>query len=252
MDETKTEPIAPPVRSILRAAEDRAAADGRLSVERRSLRDAIESTASGGRTPIIAEIKPTSPTTEGVRDDDPVTLARDMVEGGATALSVLTEPAHFGGSVETLERVREAVDVPILRKDFVLDETHLDAVAADAILLIARFVDDLASLVAGARERGMEPLVEVHSRAELETALAADATLIGINNRDLARLEVDLGTFERVAPAAPDETTLVAESGISSPADARRMREAGADAMLVGSAIMAGDVRERTAELVAA
>lgn len=252
MDETKTETIAPAVRSILRAADDRPRPDGRVSVDGRSLREAIETTADDGRTPVIAEIKPTSPTTEGVRDDDPVALAREMVAGGATALSVLTESAHFGGSPETLNRVRADVDVPVLRKDFVLDEAGLDRVAADAVLLIARFVDDLATLVDGARDRGMEPLVEVHSGAELEAALAADATVIGINNRDLARLEVDLGTFERVAPAAPEDVTLVAESGISSAADVRRMREAGADALLVGSAIMAGDVRERTAELVAA
>lgn len=252
MDETKTGTIAPAVRSILRAADDRSRPDGRVSVEGRSLRGAIESTASDGRTPVITEIKPTSPTTEGVRDDDPVALAREMVAGGATALSVLTESAHFGGSPETLERVRGAVEVPVLRKDFVLDEAGLDLVASDAVLLIARFVDDLSALVDGARDRGMEPLVEVHSRAELEAALAADATVIGINNRDLARLEVDLATFERVAPRAPEDVTLVAESGISSSADVRRMCEAGADALLVGSAIMAGDVRERTAELVAA
>ncbi|MFB6094580.1 MAG: indole-3-glycerol phosphate synthase [Halanaeroarchaeum sp.] len=250
MDETNA--MAPAVRAILRAAADRSVPTGRVSVDARSLRDAVRRAASTGRLPVIAEIKPTSPTTEGVRTDDPVELARSMVAGGATALSVLTEPEHFGGSTETLERVRAAVDVPVLRKDFLLEERHLDAVAADAVLLVTRFLDDLDGMVVAARDRGMEPLVEVHTREELATATSAGADLIGVNNRDLARLEVDLDTFERVAPAAPEDATLVAESGIESAADARRMRAAGADAVLVGSAIMAGDVEERTAGLVGA
>lgn len=250
MDETTT--LAPAVQSILRAADRREAPGDRVTVDARSLPAAIDATTAAGRTPVIAEIKPTSPTTDGTRDEDPVALARQMVAGGATAISVLTEPEHFGGSTEALAAVRAAVEVPILRKDFVTAEAHLDAVAADAVLLIARFVDDLAGLVKAARERGMEPLVEVHSHAELETALDAGATLVGINNRDLARLEVDLGTVEEVAPAAPDDVTLVAESGIASPEDVRRMQSAGADAMLVGSAIMAGDAKARTRELVRA
>jgi len=250
MDETTT--LAPAVQSILRAADRRESPGIRVSVDARSLTDAIAATVAAGRTPVIAEIKPTSPTTDGTRDDDPVALAQAMVAGGATAISVLTEPEHFGGSTEALTAVREAIDVPVLRKDFVRAEAHLDAVAADAVLLIARFVDDLAGLVAAARDRGMEPLVEVHSRSELESALDAGATLVGINNRDLARLEVDLGTVEAVAPAVPDGVTLVAESGIGGPEDVRRMKTAGADAMLVGSAIMAGDVRATTRELVRA
>lgn len=249
MDETNA--MAPAVRSILRAADERPDPDGRVAVDGRSLVAAIETTNDDGRVPIIAEVKPTSPTTDGIRTDDPVSLAREMVAGGATALSVLTEPEHFGGSTESLERIRETVDVPVLRKDFVRREAHLDAVAADAVLLIARFVDDLPHLVDAARDRGMEPLVEAHSSDELDEALEAGAALVGINNRDLARLDVDLATFERVATSAPADVTLVAESGIQTPEDVRRMREAGADALLVGSAIMAGDVRERTRELVA-
>jgi len=174
-----------------------------------------------------------------------------MVAGGAAALSVLTEPEHFGGSVDTLERVRDAVDVPVLRKDFVVDEAQLDAVESDVVLLIARFVgDDLPDLLAAARDRGFQVLVEVHDRDELERALDAGATTVGVNNRDLAELVVDLGTFESVAPHVPDEVTLIAESGIESPADVRRMRDAGADALLVGSAIMDGSVAANTHELV--
>jgi indole-3-glycerol phosphate synthase len=175
-----------------------------------------------------------------------------MVDGGAAALSVLTEPEHFGGSVETLERIREAVDVPVLRKDFLLREAHLDVVEADVVLLIARFLDDLTGMVEAARSRGFQPLVEVHTAAELERAVDAGAELVGVNNRDLGRLEVDLGTFERVAPSVPEDVTLVAESGIETTADVRRMREAGADALLVGTAIMDGDVRGNTERLTQA
>ncbi|MFD1565713.1 indole-3-glycerol phosphate synthase [Haloarchaeobius amylolyticus] len=248
--------LAPAVQSILEAARERSGGDG-VDVDARSVPDALADAEAAGRVPVIAEVKPTSPTADGTRDDDPVELAQAMVDGGATALSVLTEPTHFGGSPEALTRIREAVDVPVLRKDFVLDEAGMDVVEADLLLLIARFVDDLAGLVTAARERGFQPLVEVHDRDELETALAAGADLIGVNNRDLAKLEVDLETFESVAPEVPDDVTLIAESGISSPEDVRRMREAGADALLVGSAIMdhgAGDsdVTENTRRLVEA
>ena len=247
--------LAPAVRSILSAARERAAAGseagGPVSVTPRDLSAAFERAEADGRVPVIAEVKPTSPTTEGAREDDPVALAEGMVAGGAAALSVLTEPEHFGGSVETLERVRDAVDVPVLRKDFVVDEAQLDAVESDVVLLIARFVgDDLPDLLAAARDRGFQVLVEVHDREELERALDAGATTIGVNNRDLAELVVDLGTFESVAPHAPDDATLIAESGIGSRGDVRRMRAAGADALLVGSAIMDGDVEANTRRLV--
>ncbi|ELZ51572.1 indole-3-glycerol phosphate synthase [Halorubrum distributum JCM 9100] len=249
--------LAPAVRSILSAARDRADAAAEageaVSVAPRDLEAAFERAEADGRVPVIAEVKPTSPTTEGSREDDPVALAEGMVAGGAVALSVLTEPEHFGGSVDTLGRVREAVDVPVLRKDFVVDEAQLDAVESDVVLLIARFVgDDLPDLLAAARDRGFQVLVEVHDREELERAVDAGATTIGVNNRDLAELVVDLGTFESVAPHVPDDATLIAESGIGSPADVRRMRTAGADALLVGSAIMDGDVEANTRELVRA
>jgi len=253
--------LAPAVESILSAARERAepgavvrsAAADRVAVTPRDLQAAFDRAEADGRVPVIAEVKPTSPTTEGTRDDDPVALAEAMVAGGAAALSVLTEPEHFGGSVETLGRVREAVDVPVLRKDFVVAASQLDDAESDVVLLIARFVgDDLPDLIAAARDRGFQVLVEVHDRAELAGALDAGATTIGVNNRDLARLAVDLGTFESVAPHAPDDVTLIAESGIGSPADVRRMRAAGADALLVGSAIMDGDVAANTRGLVRA
>ncbi|WP_411965658.1 indole-3-glycerol phosphate synthase [Haloferax sp. YSMS24] len=242
--------LAPEVRAILDAARERPGGDTRVSVDARSFPDAVRETVADGRVPVITEVKPTSPTTAGVRDDDPVELAREMVAGGATALSVLTEPDHFGGSLESLRRIREAVDVPVLRKDFVMREDQLDAVESDLVLLIARFVgDDLPDLVEAARERGFQPLVEVHTRDELVAALAAGADIVGINNRDLAKLDVDLGTFEELAPEVPDDVLLVAESGVKTPDDVRRMREAGADALLVGTAIMDGDVRQNTQSL---
>ena len=247
-----SEEMAPAVESILSAARERGGGDARLSVSPRSLPDAFAAAEADGRVPIVAEVKPTSPTTDGERGDDPVALAEEMVAGGAAALSVLTEPEHFGGSPEALTRVREAVDVPVLRKDFLLHEAQLDAVEADVVLLIARFLDDLPGMLDAARERGFQVLVEVHDGAELATALDAGADIVGVNNRDLAELEVDLGTFERVAPEAPDDTTLIAESGVSTPADVRRMRAAGADALLVGSAIMDGDVRTNTETLTRA
>jgi len=237
---TAEKEAAPAVRSILAAAEGRGDEE-RVAVEARSLPEAFAAAEADGRVPTIAEVKPTSPTTEGERGADPVALAEAMVAGGAAALSVLTEPEHFGGSPEALRAVREAVDVPVLRKDFLLEESHLDLVEADLLLLIARFLgEDLADMVAAARDRGFQPLIEVHTRAELDRAVEAGADVIGVNNRDLARLSVDLSTFERVAPGAPDEVTLIAESGIGSREDVRRMRAAGADGLLVGSAIMDG------------
>lgn len=243
--------LAPAVRSILAAARERRVEGERVAADARSFPAAFEAAEEDGRVPVIAEVKPTSPTTEGQSETDPVALAEAMVAGGAAALSVLTEPDHFGGSTEALARVRAAVDVPVLRKDFLVREAQLDAVAADAVLLIARFLgDDLGSMVTAARDRGMEPLVEVHTPDELAAALDAGAALVGVNNRDLGRLEVALDTFERVAATLPGdaEVRLVAESGIESGADVRRMRAAGADALLIGTAIMDGDVEQNTRE----
>jgi len=262
--------LAPAVEGILDAARTRDPPDGdRVTVDARDLPAAFAAAEADGRTPIVAEVKPTSPTTDGRREDDPVDLATEMGDGGAAALSVLTEPEHFGGSTDALARIRDAVDVPVLRKDFLLRERQLDAVESDVVLLIARFLrstddqqagvdgaDTLESMLAAARDRGFQALVEVHTERELERALDAGATVVGVNNRDLAALEVDLGTFERVADAVPadarGDVTLIAESGVGSTDDVARMRRAGADALLVGSAIMDGDVRANTDRLAGA
>ncbi|WP_323674951.1 indole-3-glycerol phosphate synthase [Halorubellus sp. PRR65] len=270
MNTSSGQGLAPAVEAILDAARTRdPPTGGRVDVDARDLPAAFQAASADGRAPLVAEVKPTSPTTDGTRDDDPVDLATAMVDGGAAALSVLTEPAHFDGSTENLQRVRAAVDVPVLRKDFLLREAQLDAVEADVVLLIARFLgsdgdpdagvdgaDTLESMLAAARDRGFQALVEVHTERELERALDAGARIVGVNNRDLARLEVDLGTFERVADAVPadarGDVTLIAESGVATTDDVSRMRAAGADALLVGSAIMDGDVRENTERLTAA
>ena len=245
--------VAPAVQSILDAAAARPGGDERVSVSPRSLSAAFAAAERDGRVPVIAEVKPTSPTTDGEHDADPAVLAKAMVDGGATALSVLTEPEHFGGSIENLRRVREAVDVPVLRKDFILREAQLDTADSDVILLIARFLgDDLEPMLAAAQDRGFQVLVEVHTAAELDAAIDAGAAVIGINNRDLTQLEVDLSTVERLAPDAPDDVTLIAESGVATVEDVRRMREAGADGLLIGSAIMDGDPQTNTERLTGA
>jgi len=241
------EELAPAVQEILASAADRPGGDSTVEADARSLPAAVAAAEGDGRVPVIAEVKPTSPTTEGTDEGDPVDLAEAMVEGGAAALSVLTEPDHFGGSIENLDRIRAAVDVPVLRKDFLLREAHLDAAESDVVLLIARFLgDDLEPMLRAAEDRGFQPLVEVHTEAELTAAVEAGASIIGINNRDLGQLEVDLATFEKLAPNVPDDVTLIAESGVSTVEDVRRMREAGADGLLIGTAIMDGDPTTNT------
>lgn len=241
--------VDPRVREILRSARQRSTPEGRVSVDPRDLSGALEEARMDGRDPVIAEVKPTSPTSDYEKEQDLVHAAEKMVEGGAAAISVLTEPDHFNGSARLLRGVRDAVDVPVLRKDFILEPSQLDRVEADMVLLIARFVDDLGEMVREARDRGFQPLVEVHTEQELELALETDAEVLGINNRDLSELEVDLGTVERLAPKASGDLTLVAESGLKTREDVERMMGSGADACLIGSAIMSGDITEKTSEL---
>lgn len=235
------EELAPAVESILSSARSRTPPETTVSVTARSIHAALADAAAAGRVPIIAEVKRTSPSQDRTHAVDPVAVAKQMVDGGAAAISVLTESTHFGGSPAALERIRAAVDVPVLRKDFILNEAELDRVEADAVLLIARFIDDLPGLVSAARSRGMTPLVEVHTSEELERALAADATLIGINNRDLGTLTVDLDRSERLLAEPTGDATIIAESGITTCSDVQRMVEAGADGLLIGTALMAGD-----------
>ncbi len=207
----------------------------------RSLAGALR--ACPGPRAIIAEIKPVSPTHGRLRIvPDHADLARELVLGGAAALSVLTEPLYFGGSPDRLARVRAAVEIPLLRKEFIIDERQLPetrALGADAVLLMAKVLGKrLAAFVDLARETGLEPLVEVQTEAEVELALGTDARLIGINNRDLSTLRIDLATTSRLSPLLRhDGRTVVSMSGVSSPADLRRLAP-DCDAFLIGSALM--------------
>lgn len=222
-------------------------------VKRYSLIQAIERAPT---TALIAEIKRASPSAGNIRPDaDPLEVARQMLKGGAVALSVLTEPKHFKGDPKFLRELKKVVKAPLLRKDFIVDEYQLYESAelgADAVLLIAKVLGkNLVEFLKTAEKLGMEPLVEATSEEEMELAKSAGAKLVGINNRDLETLEIDLRRTERLSPLVPEEATLVAESGINSREDVRRMLKAGVDAVLVGTALMrAKDIRRKVMELV--
>lgn len=192
---------------------------------------------SRGFIPIIAEIKPKA-LGRALSEEEVAAYASAYADNHACAISVLTEPTHFKGALKSALIARRA-GLPVLRKDFIIDERQLLQVQADLVLLIAALGIDLERFVYAARAFGMEPLVEVHTDEELEAALKTDARIIGINNRNLNTLEVDLGTFERLAPKAKQAGVfLVAESGVHSREDAMRMMQAGADALLVGTMLM--------------
>lgn len=215
------------------------------ALPRRSLRAAIEAARTRGELAVVGEVKRRSPSVGTIDAGvDPATQAAAYASAGAAGISVLTERDHFGGSLEDLAAVRSTVDVPVLRKDFVIDAHQLvearDA-GADAVLLIAALHDGpaLRALVDAAHELDLEVLLEVHDEPELERALATEADVLGVNNRNLRSFEVDLGTSERLAGiAADDRRPLLAESGVRTVADAARMRDAGVDGLLVGEALM--------------
>jgi indole-3-glycerol phosphate synthase len=203
---------------------------------------------SGPRPRIIAELKRRSPSKGEIRPGfEPVDCARAYEDGGAAALSVLTDEHYFGGHLDYLEKVRRAVALPLLRKDFVVDRYQLYEArlrGADAVLLIvsafpgAAGADSLATLRRAARGLGLDVLVEVHDEAELEVALGIEADLIGVNNRDLRTFDVDLGTTERLAARVPEGVAVVAESGIFTTEHLERLEAAGAHAFLVGESLM--------------
>jgi indole-3-glycerol phosphate synthase len=209
-----------------------------------------------GHLAVIAEMKQRTPTM-GVLADDyrPADLAHVYTDGGAAAISVLTHMAGFGGRPEHIMAARAATGLPILRKDFMTDPYEVAearAAGADAVLLIVAALDQepLAELLAVARSRGIAALVEVHDEAETRVAVELGAAVIGINHRNLQTFEVDLGLTERLRRLIPSEVVVVAESGIHSADEARRVREAGADAILVGEALMRSkDPAQRIKEL---
>jgi indole-3-glycerol phosphate synthase len=213
----------------------------------------------GGAGGVVAEVKRASPSKGWIREGLSVEAAvRGYREGGASAVSVLTERSRFGGSLADLEEAREAAGgTALLRKDFVLDRymvAEARAHGADLVLLMVSVLgEETAPMVRAAREYGLTPLVEVHDGEELATALAAGAELVGINNRNLKTLEVDLATSERLLPSVPAGVRAVVESGIRGSAEIRRFRALGADAFLVGEALVsAADPVALLAELVEA
>lgn len=195
---------------------------------------------------LIAEVKRSSPSKGALAQiADPAALACAYAEGGAAAISVLTEQRRFSGSLADLSAVRAAVDIPVLRKDFMVDEYQFweaRAYGADIVLLIVAALDQatLTSFLRLSRELGMTPLVEVHDEAETERAIAAGADVIGVNARDLKTLEVDRAVFARVAPLIPETCVRIAESGVRSALDVVEYGLAGADAVLVGEALVTG------------
>ncbi len=231
-------------------AERAAAAPGPL--------DAVAALTAPGVS-LIAEVKRRSPSKGDLAEiADPAGLASAYAEGGAAAISVLTEQRRFGGSLADLDSVRASVSVPLLRKDFVVDEYQVveaRAHGADLVLLIVAALSDerLTALLASIRDLGMTALVEVHDEGELRRALAAGADLVGVNARNLKTLEVDTAVVARLLPLIPNGVVKIAESGVRGPEDVRRYAAAGADAVLVGEALVTGaDPAGSAAALVAA
>jgi indole-3-glycerol phosphate synthase len=208
------------------------------------VRDFVHAITSAPEPRVIAEVKRRSPSRGEIRANfDPVACALAYAEGGAAAISVLTDEAFFGGHLDFLAAIRRAVSVPLLRKDFVIDAYQVDearVAGADAVLLIAAALasEALGALRGRAETLGLCALVEVHDEAELEVAVAAGARVIGINNRDLRTFETDLGVTERLAPRVPEGVVVVAESGIFTRSDMARLAASGADAFLVGESLM--------------
>ncbi len=255
------------IQDIIKSTEERvklinhSQCDKYSSSEKRDIVAAIEKKKEDGKVAVIAEVKPASPRRKlkDIPPEDAAAIARLMEDAGAVAVSVLTEPQFFRGSLDNLLAVRESVSIPVLRKDFIINKVQVEEVDSDIVLLIVSVLgESVREMVRLVRSKGMEPLVEVHDQEELDIALSTDARLIGVNNRDLSTLETDLEVTSRLAPLirkydAKKGTrhTIISESGISSADDVRKVMEAGADGILVGTSIIeSDDVYAKTKELV--
>lgn len=206
---------------------------------------------------LVAEVKRRSPSLGAIREGaDPVEVAAAYERGGARALSVLTEPYFFGGSIEDLVAARGACTLPVLRKDFLIDPYQMleaRAAGADAVLVIVAALRETSrreDVMAAARELGLDVLVEAHDEREVDQALESGANLLGINQRDLRTFEIDQGLAERLRPRIPAGIAVVAESGVSTRAEVEALEQAGLDGVLVGEALMrSGDPERAAAEL---
>jgi indole-3-glycerol phosphate synthase len=222
------------------------------------VRDFFAPLAADGPIKLVAEVKKASPSAGVIRADfDPVAIAKIYEAHGAACISVLTDEPHFQGRLEYLSQIRAAVDLPLLRKDFILDTYQLveaRAAGADAVLLIAECLDDcnLRKLFNAACELGLTPLVELYEPSNLPRVLAAGATLVGVNNRNLHTFEVEIENSLALSSTLPTEAIKVAESGIESAAQIHLLAGVGFDAFLVGEALLfAGDPAEKLRELLA-
>ncbi|MCC6727987.1 MAG: indole-3-glycerol phosphate synthase TrpC [Chthonomonadales bacterium] len=218
-------------------------------------RDFLGALMAAARPALIAEVKRASPSKGIIRHDfDPIAIARTYADNGAACLSILTDEPYFQGHLSYLAAIRGVIDLPLLRKDFIIDEYQLlesRAAGADAVLLIEAALQsgEMRGMVEAARALGMAAIVEVHDRAELEEVLTTPVRILGINNRDLHLFRTSLQTTIDLLPLVPADRVVVSESGINTRADVERLREAGAHAVLVGESLMreldiAGKMRE--------
>ena len=236
-------------REEIKQLRPRRAEIDRQARQRKDFRDFRAALQQGEDTmAVIAEVKKASPSAAVIAETfEPVRIATEYQKAGANAISVLTDATFFQGDLQDLANVRAAVSLPVLRKDFILDEIQIAeslAYGADAILLIVAALEQslLGDLLSAAQSFRVDTLVEVHSRDELQRALDAEAKIVGINNRNLATFEVDLAVTEEICRDVPDEIVLVSESGIKTARDAARVKASGADAILVGEALMRGEI----------